>query len=254
MEKLPGVPATNDLHLMKMDEIKSLFFEVCAEARHMMDFRFDSFGAINPFGDLGPLTDFDTCRDFLVAELHYLIKKIMATKNESIEPHVLRRLEEYVLKHVSVFDNEVSCFAHDDLIWFNVLHEGPHLTGLIDFDLDTKMPPSQILHWILLALHHPWSGPRDGDNVYFPNLQHLHLCNELLPIARRAFPDVFADQLLVRKMNILRIVWRLRIFCYAIPAWMTQLTRMLETEVPDTVALLDDSFYGKLLREGGCSC
>ena len=184
---------------MRMDEIKSLFFEVRAEARHMMDYRFDSFGAINPFGDLVPLTDFNTCSDFLVAELQYLINKIMTTKNELIEPHVLRRLEEYVLKHVSVFNNEVSCFAHDDLIWFNCLHEAPRLTGLIDFDLDTKMPPSQILHWILLALHHPWSGPRDEDNVYISRINNIsHLCNELLPIARRAFLDVFADQLLVR--------------------------------------------------------
>lgn len=246
MERLP----VDDLHLMKMDDIKELFDEVCLEARHMMNYRFPTFGAINEFGDLGPLTDFENCNDFFVAMVRDSIAK--ASKHDMIDPHVLRQLEDYFVAHASVFANETACFAHDDLIWFNCMHEGPRLTGIIDFDL--KAPPAQILHWMLLALHHPASRPQDSQNVFYPNVEHLHLCDDLLPIARKAFPDLFADPQLVRKMNLLRIAMRLRCFALPMPDYARQLVRMLDSEVPDTDALLDESFYGQVLHEGGCTC
>lgn len=252
MEQLPGVPAHDDLNLMKIDDIKSLFGEVCVEARHMMDYTFPTFGAISEFGDLGPMS-FENCKDFLVAMMRYSNAKSFETQPDLIDPHILRRLEDYFMKHVSVFENEKACFAHDDMIWFNCLHEGPKLTGLVDFDLDLKLPPCQILHWILLALHHPASGPLDSDNVFFPNLKHMHLCHELLPNARKAFPDLFADPLLVRKLNLLRIAMRVRLHSLPMPHVADQMVRLLDTEIPDTDALLDDSFFGKLLHEDGCS-
>jgi hypothetical protein len=89
---------------------------------------------------------------------------------------------------------------HRDLHMGNFVHQGTTLTALIDFDWSMKGPKCGNLNSLLGFIDNPSQFTEGSD--YFPKYKGKNF-GFLLPLIRDAFPEVFADKQLIRKLNLL---------------------------------------------------
>jgi hypothetical protein len=150
------------------------------------------------------------------------------------------------MKHIDIFDDEQSVFVHTDLHMGNILHDGRHLKAVIDFDSAQKAPKARTLISLLGLIDNPQQFVEGTDD--FPKYKGKDFYN-LLPILKSELSDVFADPLLIQKLNIIGLCEGLMWVAGDWSAGFNEqmIASMIREETPESEGELSLTYHGKIL-------
>ena len=163
----------------------------------------------------------------------------------------IKKIKDYFLRHVSIFDEGKAVFVHADVQMGNIIHQGSKLAALIDCDYSMKAPKIRALISLLGFIVEP-SQFVEGTNDFAKfNKKNFYY---LLPVLKRELPELFADPQLLRKLNIIGIgegmMWVSQNWSRE---WNHELiTDIVDRELAESDEDLQKYYYGKILaRLGG---
>lgn len=240
MERSKGAMFLDDIVEMSEQDRKTIFQQVLDVISHLFEIKFSDFGWIN----LDNKESYPTYAEFLSKEFNEHVSKIRAEK--LCAPEDIDKIEAYFKKHISIFDSCESVFIHTDTHMGNILHEGTKLTALLDFDYSLKAPKVRALNSLLGFIDNPQQyveGTKDFPKFKGKNFHHL------LPILKSKFPEIFADQNLLRKLNIIGVkegvMWVSQNWS---ADWNTEMIKgLVANELPDND--LSQTYHGKILSK-----
>jgi aminoglycoside phosphotransferase (APT) family kinase protein len=96
--------------------------------------------------------------------------------------------ERYLKRQAPVLEDGAYCLIHRDLHFGNVLVEGPHLTGILDFELAEVGPPDYELDAIYRFLRYPAAY---ADPAVAPRVTPARFASVWMRL-RRQYPELFA--------------------------------------------------------------
>ncbi|MBI3630815.1 MAG: phosphotransferase [Candidatus Sungbacteria bacterium] len=171
----------------------------------------------------------------------------MIREQKLCEESDIAKVEKYFFEHVNVFDVEKSVFVHSDLHMGNILHDDNKLTAIIDFDHSLKAPPVRCLLSLLGFIDYPAQfveGTKDFPKYKGKSFYHL------LPVLKEELSDIFADPLLLNKLNILFIREAIDLIA---SNWSEGLNKLMmqmivENELAENDPKFRNSYYGKILN------
>ena len=148
-----------------------------------------------------PAFGFETFSEYLDWRLTTYCTKLR--EQDDIDLPALSKIEVYVRKHLSLFQNDTPCFVHNDLHAGNILHTDGALNAIIDFDTSESRP----LYTILISL----IGMIDNPSQYVDGTKYVDMYKErkfeyLYTIIKAKLPEIFDDKNLGLKLNILGIL------------------------------------------------
>lgn len=263
MKRSRGSPLTADLLHMTRNDIEQAFRETLAIMRRVMTEVHPpggGFGEVNGIWDSDQTyrapASFASVSDFVRADLASAAHLLNA--HRILDEDRVSRLERYTREHLCVFEHplpheRVPCLVHQDMHWENLLHEGPSLSAILDWDLSVWATPLFALLMLLDSIACP--------STLLPSYAQLapledHLVEWLLPVLRDAFKEEFADAALLRKLSLLRLRSCLVFFQCHSPASIRrsgldrELERIVENElVGDGHEELSHTHFGQILSE-----
>lgn len=239
MARSPGTVLLDDIFDLSEAQQIALFKQVLGVIKKGYDITFPTFGRINLESE-----SFSTYTAYLKHEFSEYMRDMR--KQKIGEESDIQKLENYFYKHVGVFDDETSVFVHTDIHPGNILHEGDHLTAVIDFDSSIKAPKVRTMVSLLGLIENPQQFV-EGTDLFslYKGKKFLHF----LPTLVQEFPDVFNDSQLLLKLNLLGLKEGLM---WVADNWSEEwnkemITRMLKEEIPETKEGLHESYYGRIL-------
>ncbi|MEI7750367.1 MAG: phosphotransferase [Candidatus Moraniibacteriota bacterium] len=238
MRRMEGRMLLEDILEMSEGDREVLFRQVLDVVGHLFGITFSDFGRVN----LDGRTSFTTYAEYLVAEFEEHVRKIRSEHLCSTED--IGRIEEYFRRHIHVFDEGESVFVHTDTHMGNILHEGTKLTALLDFDSSLKAPKVRALNSLIGFIDNPQQfveGTKDFAKFKGKSFHHL------LPLLESAFPDVFTDPFLLRKLNLISVsegvMWVSQNWS---DVWNAEMIRgLVDNELPEDD--LSGTYHGRIL-------
>jgi hypothetical protein len=237
MVRAKGITLLDDLLELDFQTQQQLFRQVLKVVKAMSEITFNDFGNVNSS------KSYPTYSDYLKFTFTQNITQI--SEKKLIKESDIDQIEKYFLKHVDIFNNEIPVFVHADLHMGNIMHNKEELTAIIDFDHSLKAPIVRALVPLLGMIDEP-SQFVEG-TVDFPKYKRKNLY-KLLPILREELADVFADPLLLEKLNILYIREATDLIA---GNWSFGLNKVLIEGIVSRELNADnlaESYYGKVLQ------
>ena len=239
MKRSVGSLLLKDIFKLNKKQQAVVFRQILKTVKAMFSIRFNDFGLLST-------------RDHFKSYAEYLTKRFKSNVKEIKKLKLcgqndLAKIERYFIKNVKVFGKGTeSVFVHTDLHPGNMLHKGNKLTAILDFDYSLKAPKMRVLLSLLGFIDKPSQfveGTKDFKMYKGKNFYHL------LPILRDELSELFADPLLLEKLNLHFISEGLRWVAANWSAdWNKQMIKMIvENELPDNKKDLVKSYYGKVL-------
>lgn len=240
MERTKGTVLLNDIFELSEEDQKVLFEQVLDVVKQLFTITFNDFGDINLEGK----ESYATYAEFLKKAFDRHIAIIREDK--LAKPDDIDRIEAYFHKHIGVFSEGDPVFVHTDLHMGNILHEGNKLTAVLDFDYSLKAPKVRVLQSLLAFIDKPQQFVEG--TLYFEKYKGKHF-RHLLPVLKAAFPDIFSDPQLVRKLNLIQIneavMWVSQNWS---EAWNKEMIAdLLKNELPESESDLSQTYNGKLV-------
>ena len=238
MERAPGTLLLDNLPDLDSKVQENLFRQVLGAVKEMHGITFTDFGNVN--GN----RSFSSYTEYLKTTFGENIKIIREQKLcEEID---IASVEKYFLERVGIFDTESPVFIHADLHMGNILHDGEKLTAVIDFDHSLKAPAARCLLSLLGLIADP-SQFVEGTSD-FPKYKGKTFYN-LLPILKEELPEIFADPLLLKKLNIMGMREGIDVIAGNWSADFNKfmIENIVKTELAENDAELRNSYYGKIL-------
>jgi hypothetical protein len=239
MEKATGSLLLKDIFQLSDKRQIILFRQVLETIKAMFTIQFDDFGL------LSKQDHFKTYAEYLRQRFNSNAKDIKNLKLCSERD--LEKIKKYFIKGIKIFEMKTeSVFVHTDLHPGNILHKGSKLTAILDFDYSVKAPKMRVLLSLLGFIDKPAQfveGTKDfkmykGKNFYY-----------LLSVLKEELPELFADPLLLEKLNLHFISEGIRWIAANWSAdWNKQMIKMIiDNELPKNKKDLKESYYGKVL-------
>lgn len=240
MERSNGKMLLDDIFDISEKDREIIFQQVLDVIEQLFEIKFSDFGSINLDGK----ESYATYSEYLTKEFNENIAKIRAEK--LCTPEDIDKIEAYFKKHISIFDDCESVFIHTDTHMGNILHEGTKLTALLDFDYSLKAPKVRALNSLLGFIDNPQQfveGTKDFTKFKGKNFHHL------LPLLQSKFPEIFADPLLLRKLNLIHIKEGIMWVSQNWSAdWNAEMIKgLVENELPEDN--LGQTYYGMVLSK-----
>lgn len=240
MERAKGSLLLDDIFELSEEDLKTLFQQVLDVVKQLFAIEFKDFGDINLEGK----ESYATYAEFLQKSFDRNLQKIREGK--LAKPEDVDKIERYFHQHVGVFNEGKPVFVHTDLHMGNILHEGSKLTAVVDFDYSLKAPKVRVLQSILGFIDNPQQfveGTKDFEKFKGKNFHHL------LPVLKEAFPEIFSDPQLLRKLNLIQInegiMWVAQNWS---AAWNEEMIRgIINKELPESEVGLSQTYHGALL-------
>lgn len=237
MKRAPGMMLLDDIFELTNEEQEYLFRQVLNVLKKTLAIEFQDFGNVNSD------RSFPTYTEYLKYTFIENIKQIR--EKQLCEEPDIAKVEKYFLEHVDIFDKEKAIFVHTDMHMGNILHDGKELTTIIDFDSSLKAVPSRVLISLLGFIDYPAQfveGTPDYPKYKGKDFYHL------FPALREELADIFADPLLLMKLNIMGIREGID---WIAADWSTEwnkemIANLVNKETPDTEEGLQDSYNGKI--------
>jgi hypothetical protein len=228
----------DDIIEMSEEDRDVIFEQVLDVICKLFTIKFKDFGLISS----NDKESFDSYSKFLIKEFDEHVSKIKDEQLCSLAD--ITKIEEYFKKHVSIFDKGESVFIHTDTHMGNILHKGDKLTALLDFDYSLKAPKVRALISLLGFICDPQQfveGTEDFSKFKRKNFRHL------LKNLKKRLPEIFDDQLLLRKLNVIGlkegIMWVSQNWS---ADWNAEMIKgMIENEIPENN--LSQTYHGKIL-------
>ncbi|MEK7530441.1 MAG: aminoglycoside phosphotransferase family protein [Patescibacteria group bacterium] len=239
MERSPGTLLLNDMLALPPAELEALFARVVDVVQHFGAITFDTFGPVSNQDKA-----FGTYTELLSSEFKTNVRTI---RDLSLcEEADIQLVEKYFAENVHIFNDERPVLVHTDLHMGNILHDGGTLTAIIDFDSAERAPLMRSLISLLGLIDNPSQfveGTKDFVAYKGKNFYHL------LPILRRGLSELFADPLLLKKLNVngvaVGIMW---IAGNWSAEWNKEMMFNLVTkELATSDAELKNSYFGKII-------
>jgi hypothetical protein len=239
MQRATGTLLLDDIFGLNEEAQIDVFKQVVEVVRQLFTIKFDSFGSVNDDTE-----SFPTYSALLKNKFKQYTQTIRNQKLCNDED--IKKVEKYFLDNVDIFDNETPVLIHTDLHMGNILHQGNKLTAIIDFDSALRGPKMSAFIPLFGFIDNPSQfveGTKD-----FPKYKGKNFYN-FLPLLKEIFPDIFSDQLLLRKLNINGIVIGMM---WIAGNWSAdwnkeEMRNIVNNELPGSDQGLRESYYGKIL-------
>jgi hypothetical protein len=237
MKKSPGVTLQEDILELPKKEIEKLFSQVLDVVNKCFEIKSGSFGFVT-----NPKQRFNSYKELQQSRFNGYIQKIREQKLAGEDD--IKHIEAYFNQQVDILDGDEAVFLHRDLHMGNMLHVGDKLTAIIDWDSAIYGPRYATLQSILGFINQP-SQFVEGTPRYkdFKDVDFKYL----MPLLREKLPEVFADEKLLQKLNLVGIVEGLM--------WVSQnwsedwnkemISNLVNKETPEDLSNLKDSYYGQ---------
>jgi hypothetical protein len=228
-----------DIFQLTHEQQVSIYRQLLETIKAMFAIRFDDFGLMST------QDHYKTYAEYLTKRFERHVSKIRGIK--LCDEKDLAQVEKYFIDGVKVFEaGAESVFVHTDLHPGNILHQGDRLTAVLDFDYSVKSPKMRVLLSLLGFIDKPSQfveGTKDFPAYKDKNFYHL------LPVLKEELPDVFADPLLLEKLNLHFISEGVRWIAENWSAdWNKQMIRtIVDNELAKNKQDLAASYYGKVL-------
>lgn len=121
-----------------------------ASLRAIHEERFPKPGEL-PNGELKP---YPSWRSYIESRIRKRLDLLMRVP--AMDRELVLAAERYLRRHAAVLEDGPNCLIHRDLHFGNALVQGPHLTGILDFELAEAGPPDYELDTIYRFLRYPW--------------------------------------------------------------------------------------------------
>jgi len=239
MKRSQGKLLLDDIFTLSQDALKDIFKQILAVVREMFAVSFEDFGGVNNTNE-----HFATYSNYLMHGFHQHISTIREQK--LCREGDIDRVEQYVDGHIHIFNQETPVFIHTDLHMGNIMHTGDKLTAILDFDYSLRAPKVVALESLLGFIHNPQQFVEG--TVDFPKYQGKKF-SFLLPVLREELKEVFADPLLVRKLNLNGICSGIM---WIADNWSAEWNKetmgsIIAHELHENEKGLAHSYYGKIL-------
>jgi len=240
MERVSGTLLLDDIFDVSKEDLTKLFRQVVSVVNAAFTITFADFGWVN-----NTQQHFKTYSEFISHDFKNHVATIRTDK--LCREEEISRVEKYFLGHVHIFDHERPVFIHTDLHMGNILHVGDELTAILDWDYSLRAPKMAVLESLLGFINNPQQFVEGTED--FPKYQGKKF-SFLLPILREELSEVFADPLLVQKLNLRfigsGIMW---IADNWSEEWNKEMmANIIAHEIPEDEEGLKESYYGKILK------
>jgi aminoglycoside phosphotransferase (APT) family kinase protein len=102
----------------------------------------------------GELKGYPSWRNYVESRIRKRLDLLMRVP--SMDRELVLAAERYLRRCAGVLEDGPNCLIHRDLHFGNVMVNGPHLSGILDFELAESGPPDYELDSIYRFLRFPW--------------------------------------------------------------------------------------------------
>lgn len=202
MERALGEEWLKKMPEMSEEENKHIFSQVLDVMNEFSDIDCtDKFGWITDIQTDSEKNGFNSFREQLEERLNSYLTKLR--KNPENDINAIDKIEQYILDNLSLFDTDKPSFVHSDLHMGNVMQEKGELTAIIDFDSVQSVPKYTVLLSLIGLIDNPGQYVEGTDD--FPKYKDKKF-EYLYPILKEKIPEIFEEQNLGLKLNILGIL------------------------------------------------
>lgn len=245
MARTPGKVLQHDIFTMSETNLREVFSQVLEVVGQLSKITFDKFGEFFPANEseLSFPTYGALLREGFLGHIATIRQKQLAA-----EPDI-KRVEQFVLDRLSLFDKDRPVFVHTDLHMGNIMHDGNKLTAIIDFDHSQKAPAMVELATLLSFLGDPQQFVEGRPEwVQYKGKNFLHL----LPILKGTVPELFQDPDLLKKLNLIYLTASTHLISenWSIKGNEVLMRDALENGLTDSDLGLSRTFYGRTLLKG----
>jgi len=152
-----------------------------ASLRAIHEERFPKPGEL-PNGELKPYASWRSYIESRIRKRLDLLMRVPAMDRE-----LVLAAERYLRRHAGVLDDGPCCLIHRDMHFANALVQGPHLTGILDFELAESGPPDYELDTIYRFLRYPWLFSEAGSPSRLTPARFASVWIRL----KRGYPELF---------------------------------------------------------------
>lgn len=239
MKKAEGTLLLEDIFGLSEEKLVILFKQLLQTVRKMFDLKFNHFGKIKNKNE-----NFSSYSEFLRNNFQ---KHTQIIKSERLcAEQDLKRITNYFLSNIAVFDSEEAVFVHTDLHMGNIIHNGEQLSAIIDFDSAMMATATRVLPSLIGFIDNPSQfveGTKDYQKYKGKNFRFL------LPLLKQELGYLFDDQI-VKKLNLIGIgeamMWVSENWSQD---WNKEMIKnILENELADSDDQLQKTYYGKILE------
>lgn len=243
MERTPGKVLQHDIFEMGETDLREVFRQVLEVVRQLSKITFDEFGEFFPANEseLSFPTYGALLREGFLGHIATIRQKQLVA-----EPDI-RRVEQFVVDRLSLFDNDRPVFVHTDLHMGNIMHDRSKLTAIIDFDHARKAPAMIELATLLSFLGDPQQFVEGRPEwIQYKGKSFLHL----LPMLKGAVPELFEDPDLLKKLNLIYLTASIHLISenWSAKGNEVLMRDALENGLTDSATGLEQTFYGRTLK------